>query len=569
MAYDGITMEAVCRELNEKLIGARVEKIFQPKQQEVLLSLRTRDHTFTILCSADARLSRVHLTQVRQENPPTPPPFCMLLRKHLGGAKLLHIRQEALERVLTLAFASHDDLGRETTKNLVCEIMGKHSNLILTVAEEEGEWRILGSARAVTEKMSRHRVVLPGEIYLPPPAQHKLSLFALDEEELAVALTGDVPPEQLVVRAVMGIGPEIARELLFLAAGPETLHPLEMVRSLTIKLRQLADTVTAGTYEPCIARSPDGHTSAFAPVLLSRFPAEWLTIYPTVNEMLDDYFVQTTRQLREEELKNRLSSLARAALSRTEKKRHLQEKDLHDAQDADRYRLYGEMLTAGFHLLKPGQKEAVVTNFYSPTQEPLLVPLDQARSPQENARRYFKKYRKLKDGAIVIKQRLEATSLEADYLESILIALAHSDLDSLLEIQEEMEQAGLLRASPLKKQRPQSSAPLRFISADSIEILVGKNNRQNDLLTQKTASPSDIWLHVKDYPGSHVVIRNADPPERTLLEAARLAVRYSKAAASGKVPVDYTQVKHVRKPKGARPGMVIYDHQSTLYVAAD
>jgi len=569
VTYDGITMAAVCRELKESLSGARVEKIYQPGHLEILLHLRKPNHRFALLCSAHPRLPRVHLSQAREDNPAVPPPFCMLLRKHLNGAKLLDVSQDGLERVLTLTFAATDDWGQETSKKLTCEIMGKHSNLILTTAGEPGGERIFGSARSITAGMSRHRTVLPGELYCPPPQQHKLSLQSLDEEQLAERLSEEGPPGQLLVNAVMGIGPEIARELLFRAAGPEAVHPLEVVRSLTKHLRQLEETVNSGAYTPCIARSPDGKVFACSVIRLSRFPDSWLSFYPFANVMLDEYYSQVTRQLQEQQLQQRLSAAVRTALSRAEKKRLLQEAELQDTAEADRYRLYAELLTANFHLLRPGQKEAALCNYYSPTQETIPVPLDQALSPRENARRYFKKYRKLKDGAAVIRQQLDTTAQEVYYLESVLATICYADLASLREIQEEMEQGGLLPSPPAKKPRQAPSTPLSFVSTDGIEILVGKNNRQNDLLTLKIAKSSDTWLHVKAYPGSHVVISSSAPPEQTLLEAAKLAVRYSKASGAGKAAVDYTLVRHVHKPRGARPGMVIYDHYSTIYVTAE
>jgi predicted ribosome quality control (RQC) complex YloA/Tae2 family protein len=569
VTYDGITMAAVCRELVQLGLGARVEKIYQPGQQEILLHLRKSEHRFVLLCSAHPRLSRVHLTKVRQDNPAAPPPFCMLLRKHLGGAKLLQVSQDDLERVLILSFAATDDWGQEAGKKLICEIMGKHSNLILTTAGAPGEERILGGSRAITARMSRHRTVLPGELYCPPPAQHKLSLHTLDEDELMGRLSGDGPPDLLLVNAIMGIGPETARELLFRAAGPEVVHPLELVRSLTSSLRQLPDILRDGNYTPCIARSPDGKIFACSVLRLSRFPGSWLTIYPSANEMLDTYYSQAINILKEQQLQQRLAAAARAALARAEKKQRFQEKELLETTEADRYRLYAELLTANFHLLQTGQKEAPVNNFYSPTQETILIPLDHSISPKENARRYFKKYRKLKDGAAVIRQQLETTVQEVYYLESVLAALCYADLDSLAEIQEEMEQAGLLPAPPARKQCQASSSPLCFVSADGIEILVGKNNRQNDLLTLKIAKGSDTWLHVKSYPGAHVVIRSSDPPEQTLLEAAKLAVRFSKVSGAGKTAVDYTLVKHVHKPKGARPGMAVYTNHTTILVTAD
>jgi predicted ribosome quality control (RQC) complex YloA/Tae2 family protein len=567
LAYDGITMAAVLYELQRELEGTRVERISQPGNREIIIQLRSRDKSAQLLCSADSRHARVHLTTEKQENPAVAPAFCMLLRKHLNGARLLRIEQAGLERVITFTFRGMDDFGYDTEKTLICEVMGKHSNLILTAPGEDGPY-ILGAVKNVTDEMSRHRAVVPGEPYIPPPFQDKLDLFHIEENSLAERMAGlaELPASQILSAAVLGIGPDTAAEITTRAAGPEQAHPLEMTRALTVELRKLAETVHSGRFSPCIGRRP-GAKPVFSPILLTSLPTSQLELCQSVNQGLDLYYHTLLRTQREGELKRQLLQAGSVAYARAQKKQRLQQQELSEAESADRYRIWAEMLTASNHLLRPGSKEAEVPDYYSENQGTIRIPLNPAYSGQENARRYFKKYRKLKDGARILSRRLQETREELAYLESLLTSLDLSDLDSLHEIREEMEQAGIVRAPRTKKKAAAAvSEPLHFVSADGIDIFVGRNNRQNDRLTLRYASAEDLWLHTKDIPGAHVIIRHPDPPPSTLTEAAILAARYSKASASQNVPVDYTKVRHVHKPKGAKPGMVIYTHQRTLYV---
>jgi predicted ribosome quality control (RQC) complex YloA/Tae2 family protein len=567
LSYDGITMTAVCHELTMKLDGTRIERINQPGTRDIILQLRNRENTFNLFCSADSRYPRVHLTSQKYGNPAVAPSFCMLLRKHLNGARLLYVEQKGLERIISFTFRGLDELGFETKKTLICEIMGKHSNLILTMPGENGPY-ILGAIKTVTADMSRHRAVMPGEPYILPPTQNKLDLFAVDEESLAEQMAGlaDLQPRQFLMQTVMGVGPETADELISRASGPDLSHPLEMTRALTVELRQLAETLQNKAYTPCIVHLP-GSLPRFSPILLTHLPQEFVSRCSSVNSCLDTYFTELLHNRREKEQKQQLTQAATAAQLRIEKKQRLQMQEFQEMEDADRYRIWAEMLTASLHMLRTGMKEAVVLNYYSDNQDSIRIPLNPAYPPQENAQRYFKKYRKLKDGMTILSRRLSETSQELDYLESLHTSLVHADLESLTEIREEMEQAGLIRAArTVKKPTETISTPLHFVSVDGIDIYVGKNNRQNDRLTLREASPDDIWLHTKDIPGAHVIIKNPAPPESTLLEAAKLAARYSKASASQNVPVDYTKVRHVRKPKGAKPGMVIYTHHHTLFV---
>ena len=569
MSYDGVTMAAVCREMNELLPGARVEKIHQPRPLEIALHLRTRDKQFLLVCSAESGMPRVHLSDKKAQNPPVPPAFCMLLRKHLSGARILSVEQAGLERILTITLRAFDEVGNETKKYLVCEIMGKHSNVILTAAGENNGTDILGAVKTITENMSRHRIVMAHEPYIFPPQQDKLDLFDITEEALAKKLLSvpEQEPERMLTASVMGLGLDLSCEVVRRAAGGDMAHPLDMLRALTVELRQLADTVKNGRFEPCIIRF-GGRKPLFMPIVPGAFPPESIATYSTVNEALDTFFTETLRTRQEGELRRQLTQVAAGALLRTQKKLRLQDGEILEMAGADRYRIWGELLTASIHLVRPGMIEASVPDYYSTVGDNTKIPLNPALSPQANAQRYFKKYRKLKDGEKILTLRIGQTREELVYLESIAAALQHADMDALWEIREEMEQAGLIRAKREKSKKAETteSMPLHFISADGIDIYVGKNNRQNDRLTLKDASPQDTWLHTKDIPGAHVIVKSPSPPESTLLEAAQLAAQYSKAADSANVPVDYTLVKYVRKPKGAKPGMVIYDHQRTLFV---
>ncbi|MCR3921241.1 MAG: NFACT family protein, partial [Firmicutes bacterium] len=552
MAYDGFTMAAVRQELQKQLVGARVEKVFQPHAQEINLHLRTREAGYILTCSADARLARVHLTTQKPDNPSAPPAFCMLLRKHLSGARLLSVEQIGLERVLSFVFRSYDDFGNDTKKSLICEVMGRHSNIILAKPNEIEDPIILGSVKIVDNTMS-HRVIMPGEPYYAPPTQDKLNIFDFTEEELATVLmkTAGETAEKALVQTIMGISRDLAAEIMLRASGGESGHPLEMLRPLTMELRQLATAFSSGQLTPCIRKTAEGKSifSMMAPI---QHPRAKLDFFSSVNEALDAYYTFVMQKQKTGEIKRQLAEVITNHLARNEKKLRLQGNDLLTMEGADKYRIWGEMLTASLHTLHPGMKEARVPNYYEDSSQQMIIPLDPAFSPQANAQRYFKKYRKLRDGKKFIVKRLAETRNEIEYLESLLVATQHADYEALFEVREEMESAGMIRSKPAKKRVvTPPSRPLHYRSPDGFDIYVGKNNRQNDQLTLRTASPADVWLHVKDIPGSHVIIKHSEPPEATLLLAAQLAARFSKASASNNVPVDYTHVRNVKKPKGA------------------
>ncbi|NLZ92784.1 MAG: fibronectin/fibrinogen-binding protein, partial [Firmicutes bacterium] len=543
-------------------------KIYQPRKLEIILHLRKHTAYYSLICSADPRLARVHLTNDKPDNPAVPPAFCMLLRKHLTGARLLSLQQEGLERILTFVFSSYDEFGNSVTKSLICEVMGKHSNIILTIPTLDNEPQILGSIKQVTATMSRYRTILPGEIYYPPPPQEKINIFNFSEEELATALlnTTEQAPVSSLVQTVMGIGKELAKVLIQRAADGEYCHPLTVIRPMAAELHKLATAVDSNQLQPCLYKTAANKLS-FSLLIPPQASLAELTLFQSVNDCLAAYYHALLNAHEVAALKQQLLQSVNNMLARAVKKLKKQMRELQEMEGADKYRLWGEMLTASLHHLRPGMTKASVPNYYTDSREKITVPLDPACSPQENAQRYFKKYRKLRDGKKYLVDRKAAAEKEIAYLESLLVAIQHADMSALWEIREEMEKAGLIRKKTIKKQaKTYSSQPLHFVSPDNIDIYVGKNNRQNDQLTLRAASPTDIWLHVKNHPGAHVIIRDSNPPAKTILYAAELAAFYSKLSTSANVPVDYTQVRYVKKPKGAKPGMVVYDHHHTVYV---
>lgn len=571
MSFDGITMSAVRRELASLLGGAKIEKIIQPRANEIVLSFRTEKELFSLLCSADPQLARIHLTKQKQAGPAVAPAFCMLLRKHLSGSRLLFIEQQGHERCLSFIFRSYDEAGDIVKKHLIVETMGKHSNIILAMPEKAEKLKILGSIKLVDEKMSRYRVVMPGQFYIPPPPQDKLDIFSVTEENLAGRLLAhsEKPPETALMLSVMGIGKNLAREIINAAAGSEPGHPLEIIRPLTIELNKLAARLKENRFIPWIVDADSCKPSLFF-IHPPELPASRLLRCDSLNGALDIYYSSIVRGTAGKQLKQQLESIVRARFRRAQKKLDHQQRELQETENADKYRIWGELITASLFKISPGMDKVKVNNYYSEKMEEIEIPLNPALSPQGNAGYYFKTYRKLHDGRKILTKRIAATKEDIAYLESLLFACENAGPAELEEIRHELIKSRLILPQKNKPAaKPARSKPLHFLSPDGIDIYVGRNNRQNDYLTLRAADGNDIWLHVKEMPGSHVIIKHSDPPESTLIYAAKLAASYSRAANSSNVPVDYTRVRHVRKPKGAKPGMVIYDHHKTIYVTND
>ena len=565
MPFDGLTLGLVALELDGALAGGRVSKVIQPERDEVILTIRSGGTNHQLLLSASANCARAHLTAIHKNNPLEPPALCMLMRKHISGGRVCSVRALECDRILEIEIEHYDELGDRARKRIICEFMGKHSNLIFVA----GDGRIIDSARRVTEQISSVREVLPGLRYELPPAHGKLPYDRVTAEALFGAMSGmNGPLHRLVAQCVSGLSSQTARELAFRATGSEDAHSDEI--DLRAACQSVADSLSAipGQVSPAILYNTDG-----APVDAVAFPyysraALRVEAYPTISAALDAYYrsKDMTERIRQK------SAALRRTLSRNiercERKLALQNEALLGSQRMEEYRLKGELLTANLHLAQKGQTSVEVPNYYEEGMPLMKVELDEKLSPGQNAQRYFKLYQKARNAQTLAAEQIEKTSEELNYLEGQLDNLEKCQEEAeLFELRAELERFGYVRPNRNRRQLKQlpPSQPMRFVAPSGRTVMVGKNNLQNDKLTG-TAQPNEVWLHAKDMPGSHVIIVGEGPDDETILFAARLAALYSKGRSSSRVPVDYTLRRYVRKPGGAKPGFVIYTNQRTLYV---
>ncbi|XID95229.1 NFACT family protein [Paenibacillaceae bacterium WGS1546] len=571
MSLDGIVARALVREL-QACVKARIHKIYQPTDNELILHIRGQGVSGRLLLSAHPSMPRLHWTEQTWANPPEPPMFCMLLRKYCEGGVIEAVRQVGLERIVELDVRSRDELGDVSLKRIVVEIMGRHSNLIL-LDPETGT--IHDGIRHVTPAISSYRVVLPGSAYVAPPAQDKVDPLATSEAEFAAltAREGALPEASdekyaaaagaAIANAYTGIGPLAAKEIAHRAA--------ERGESLWDAFREAMARAARHEYEPNVVTSPEGKT-LFSAIALTHVKGD-VRRFASVHECLEAYYRdKASRDL----VRQRTADLNRFLLNETaknEKKLEKLKETLREAEEADRMRVLGDLLTAHLHAFKRGDASVDVVDYYAEDQPTISVPLDPLLTPNENAQRYFRKYNKLKNSRAAVAEQMEAANAELAYLASVLQGLESASPEDVAEIREELIEQGYIRERGakrgFKKKKKDRPALLCYTSSEGVPIYVGKNNTQNDYLTNRLASANDTWLHTKDIPGSHVLIRSADYGERTLREAAMLAAFYSKGKASSGVPVDYTRIRNVRKPNGAKPGFVIYEGQKTLYVTPD
>ena len=567
MPFDAIFLTAVIRELRP-LLGSRVDKIQQPSRDTVLLHLRGRGK---LLLSANVNRPRIHLTEASFENPAQPPMFCMLLRKHLTGGRLQEIQQPPAERSVSLIFDCTDEMGIPCRKSLILELMGRNSNLILTGAEG----RILDCLRRVDFEMSEQRQVLPGLFYRDPPRQDKRIPQETDEAEIAVLLSATEPGRRLdqwLLGTFAGISPLIARELCFRFTGA-------------------TDTPLAGLFLPALAAFLEAQFASmdsFTPVLLLRggVPAEFSyreilqygdfmeeTRCGSFSQLLDRFYTQTDRAERMRQKSQTLRKTVTTLHERVLRKLELQRRERDSTLNREQLRRMGDIVTANLHAIARGQALLRAENFYEADAPLIEIPLKPELSPQQNAAKFYKEYAKAKTAEKILTQQLAQGEAEAEYLAAVLDELSRAESEAdLAEIRQELEAGGYLRPADRKKQpKLPPSKPMEFVSGDGYRIFVGRNNRQNDQLSMKTARKDDLWLHIQKFHGTHVIIACAGvrPPDRTVTEAAMLAAFYSQAKNGQNVPVDVTQVRNLRKPSGAKPGMVVYDRYQTVIVTPD
>lgn len=562
MPLDAVCLQAVVAELAPQITGSRIEKIQQPARDQVVLLLRGNRR---LLLSAGGGQPRLHLTELLRDNPAQPPMFCMLLRKYLSGGIIESIQQAPLERVVTLTVSAADELGERSQFSLILEAVARRANLIL--ADKDGH--IIDCLRRIDFEMNPDRQVLPGLFYHLPTPTDKVSPFTVTEEEfaaLAAAAGEGAPADQWLVHTVNGLSPLVARELAFRACGSTDAPVTGHTAALWSAFAAWRDTVNEKHFTPAMLKR-SGVPMDFTYLHVGQYggAAEEET-YTSFSRLMDDFYEKREQVERVKQKGQDLVKTASNGAARLRRKIAAQEQELAESKNRDKWRVYGELITANLYRMERGMSRLTAQNYYDPDCADVDIPLDVRLSPQENAAKYFKKYTKAKTAEKYITAQLEKARVELTYLESVLqeLTLAESEQD-FNDIRAELTDGGYLRAKGRKQpQRP--SKPREFRSTAGLRILVGRNNRQNDRLTAKDAEKWDIWLHTQRIHGSHVILctGGAQPDEQSLLEAASLAAYFSQAQNSTKVPVDFTQVKYVKKPAGSPPGFVNYTNYKTI-----
>ena len=572
MAFDGITIANMRKELSLALEGGRITKIAQPEPDELMITIKNNREQYRLLLSASASLPLVYLTQKNKQAPMTAPNFCMLLRKHIGSGKILSVTQPGLERILIFSVEHRNELGDLCVKKLIAEFMGKHSNLIF--CDDQGT--ILDSIKHVSQHMSSVREVLPGRPYFIPHTQEKADPFAVTESEFyEKVLKKPAPAAKAIYTSLTGFSPLMAEEVCFRSGIDGGLPTEALDEPARIHLYHtfclLMEDIPEGNFAPGILfrnREP----VEYAAVPLKQFSDCSSVSYGSMSELLEAFYDEKNRLTRIRQKSADLRKIVNTALERNGKKLILQEKQMKDTEKKDKYRIYGELLNTYGYSLSLEDKFLDTVNYY--TGEPIRVPLDTQLTPAENAKKYFERYGKLKRTAEALNVQIAETRAELDHLDSVSAALDIArDENDLAQIREELADCGYVRRhgpANSRKKKPVSH-PLHYVSGDGFDMYVGKNNYQNEELSFKLASGNDWWFHAKGIPGSHVIVRTEgrELPDSTFEEAGRLAAYYSKGRQAPKVEIDYTLKKNLRKPAGSKPGFVIYHTNYSLMAAPD
>lgn len=574
MPLDAIAIRSQICELKETE-GYKIDKIQQPERDMLVLTLRGAGNTKKLLISASSANARVHFTHDKFENPSQPPMFCMLLRKHLTAGKIKSISQKGFERIVDIEVESRTELGDVTSKHIICEIMGRNSNIVFL----NEELKIIDSIKHVDITVSSVRNILPGLKYMLPPTLDRLDPENAAEEDFLNALNSvedqGLFADKAITGKIQGISPLLARECVFRALGDGNLKMGEIdsdgIKKVARELYLLFDGVKKGGFHPCILIKPDKTAADFAPVFIGQYgnAAEIRSAF-TMNEAVEEFYLRRDRDAR---MKNHSAALMKTVsnnLTRARKKLALLQENLKEAMQRDKYRVYGDLLTANLYRINKGDKSITVENYYLEGMPKVTIPLDEAKAPSQNVKSYYNKYKKAKNAEIYSREQTEKTTREITYLESVEMSLENaSSLSEIGEIRAELEREGYIKSENKKKGKSVSfsSQPMEF-SVCGYRVLVGRNNVQNDYLTFKIGRSRDMWLHAKNIPGSHTLIKYQDEafPDEVIEKAASLAAYFSKGKNAPKTEVDYCPVSHVKKSVGAKPGMVIYEGYSTALV---
>ena len=548
MAFDGLFTRAMTNEL-QILTSGRITKIHHPNQLEIMLQIRAAGANYKLLISIHPSYARIHLTDHAVENPAEPPMFCMLMRKHIEGGFIQSIEQNEFERIITFTIESTNEIGDKVTRKLIVEIMGRHSNCILTDAAND---QIIDSLKHLPPSVNSYRTVLPGQTYVAPPSQQKKNPLTLQNEEVK-ALIQEENPVSAIIQSIAGFSPLHANELI------ARLHNGESYESFVSQLMN-------GTMANYVEVNGKANFSSAELTHLNGSAEQ----YPTLSALLDRVFYARAERDRVKQQAGDLERWLTNEIDKLKLKLKKLQKDFEHASKLDQFQLYGELLMANIYQFEKGVESVKVQNYYSEDLEEVTIAVSPRKTPIENAQSYFTKYNKAKNALLKIEEQKEKTEDDIRYFEMLAQQVQQASPSDIEEIREELAEGGYLRLrASKKKKKVVKPTPEKFVSSSGIEISVGKNNKQNDYLTFKLSKKSDLWFHTKDIPGSHVVIHHDNPDEETIREAAMLSAYYSKARNSSSVPVDYTEIRHVKKPSGSKPGFVIYFEQKTIYITPD
>ncbi|MGI6096004.1 MAG: Rqc2 family fibronectin-binding protein [Lachnospiraceae bacterium] len=571
MAFDGITVANIVWQLNQTIVGGRINKIAQPEPDELLITIKNQKESYRLLISASASLPLIYLTDKNKPSPLTAPNFCMLLRKHIGSGKIVSVKQPSLERVIAITIEHLNELGDPCTKTLMVEIMGKHSNIIFL---NEGGM-ILDSIKHIPSYVSSVREVLPGREYFIPQTQEKQNPLSVTEESFfASVFNKPMAIAKALYTSFTGLSPVMGEELCYRASidgsmDTAALSDLEKMHLYHTFLRMMED-VTACQFTPNIIYR-DGIPVEYASLTLQQYTGHEIISYDSISQVLESYYAAKNTITRIRQKSADLRKVVQTALGRKRKKYDLQAKQLKDTEKMQKYRIYGELINTYGYNLEEGCKSFTALNYY--TNEEITIPLDPTLTPMENSKKYFDRYSKLKRTKEAVTEQLADTESDIQHLESISTALdmARDEAD-LAQVKEELIQYDYIkRKGPSGRKVKITSKPFHYLSSDGFHMYVGKNNLQNEELTFKFASGNDWWFHAKGQPGSHVIVKTngEELPDRVFEEAGRLAAYYSKGRQAPKVEIDYIQRKHIKKPNGSKPGFVVYYTNYSLMIEPD
>ncbi|MBE6541409.1 MAG: fibronectin/fibrinogen-binding protein [Ruminococcaceae bacterium] len=577
MAFDAGMLRFVVAELNDKLTGGKVDKIYQPSRDEAVFVIRCGGEEHRLDISAGGNGSRMNLTGIKTENPATPPMFCMMLRKHFQGARFSGAEQLGFERATRLTFDTHDELGFATKKHVICELMGRFSNIIITNAED----KIIGVLKTIDFSTSEKRQVISGMKYELPPKQDKYDPLAPEVDErffksLAASSEGDKSAEKFIMSNFAGISPLIAREIVYRAAERVDATLSESARDLTGKFFEMIERIRNIDGKPVVVKNSDGIPIEYAFCDIRQYgQSASVEEVSSFGKLIDVYFGERSREERLHKKAADIFKLLTNAENRIIKKINLQRDELADCDNGEKFKLWGDLITANIYRLNRGMSECTLQNYWSDECEDVTIPLDKRLSPSANAQVYYKKYNKSKAARIHLTEQIELAEAELQYVYTVLDALSRAEGERELgEIRAELYSSGYAsKMNNYTEKKNNQPSIAKYITSDGYTVLCGRNNIANDHLTTKLASRADWWFHVKNQPGSHVVLECKDgedePLERAFTEAAEIAAYNSKAKGGVMIPVDYTKVAKVKKPAGAKPGFVTYTTNWTAYVTPD